>query len=159
RNRAARGGGCAPSVGTLPAMVEPPVADAGREERIAQREGIEDVLLEPDEGAVGARWVHRILGTRVRLHRVDGRRDGVRRDVVIEVAVAQHALHDVREDALAVRAVLSDRGAAGENAARAEPDAYRSRVTRRHLSVGDGLEERYEERKQHEARLATDVEY
>src|SRR2546422_403029 len=38
-------------VGPPPAMVEPPVADAGREERIAQREGIEDVLLEPDEGA------------------------------------------------------------------------------------------------------------
>src|SRR5207247_4179666 len=86
-------------------MVEPPVADAGREERIAQREGIEEVLLEPDEGAVGARWVYRILSPRVRLHRVDGRRDGVRRDVVIEVAVAQHALHDVREDALPVRAV------------------------------------------------------
>src|SRR2546426_2737359 len=40
---------------------------------------------------------HRILSPRVRLHRVDGRRDGVRHDVVIEVAVAQHALHDVRE--------------------------------------------------------------
>src|SRR5205807_4521298 len=55
--------------------------------------------------------------------------------------------------------VHSDRGAAGENAARPEPDAHRSRVTRRHLSVGHGLEERYEERKQQEARFATDVEY
>src|SRR5206468_4679385 len=67
RDRPGRRGGWLP-VGTPPAMVEPPVADAGREERIAQREGIEEVLLEPDEGAVGARWVHRILGPRVRLH-------------------------------------------------------------------------------------------
>jgi len=55
--------------------------------------------------------------------------------------------------------VDTDRGAAGEDAAGAEPDAHRSRVTRRRLAVGDRLEERDEERKQHEARFATGVEY
>ena len=90
-----------------------PVAEAGNEERIACTERREHDLLESHEGAVEARGVQRVRegGWRRRiLHRQGGgedgeRHDGVAHDVVIEVAVAQHPLHDVGERAFPIRPV------------------------------------------------------
>jgi len=68
----------------------------------------------------------------------------------------------VQHDQVAVLRRLNvdtDGGAAGKDAAGAEPHAHRPRVTRRRLAVGDGLEERDKKQRQHEARFATSIEY
>ena len=90
-------------VGEAVPMREASDADAGGEERVAAEQGLSDDHLDPDEGAAYTGRVERGLRRRV-LHRVEARCDGVGHEVVIEVSVAEHALHDVSQRALRVRA-------------------------------------------------------
>src|SRR3989449_11378492 len=84
-------------------MREASDGDAGGEERVAAEQGLSDDHLDPDERAAYTGRVERGLRCRV-LHRVEARCDGVGHEVIVEVSVAEHALHDVSQRALRVRA-------------------------------------------------------